>query len=87
MRLQWLLTDLMVSIMPEYLSCLVHSSRSKVRASLNSLGLMQRTKKGWHWLRVCMRDSSDFLNWMARVGDFLRVSVVCGTAETKLNKL
>ena len=39
-------SHLIVSIMPAYRSCLVQSSRSKVRGSLNSLGLIQRTKKG-----------------------------------------
>ena len=53
---------LMVSIMPEYRSCLVQSSRSNTSASLPSFGLMQRTKKGWHWLRVCMRASRERLN-------------------------
>ena len=55
-------SHLMVSIMPEYRSCLVQSSRSNTSASLPSFGLMQRTKKGWHWLRVCMRASRERLN-------------------------
>lgn len=69
-------SHLIVSIMPAYRSCLVQSSRSKVRGSLNSLGLIQRTKKGWHRLRVFIRESRERLNWRPRVGDFLRVSCV-----------
>lgn len=44
---------------------------------LNSFGLMQRMKKGWHRLRVFMRASKDFLNCAPSVGDFFLVSEPC----------
>lgn len=43
---------------------------------LTSFGLIQRTKNGWHELKVFIRASSDLLNCVPRVGGFLRVSLL-----------
>ena len=43
-------------------------------AFLNSFGLMHRTKKGLHLLRVFMRASNDFLNCEDNVGALFLVS-------------
>lgn len=42
---------------------------------LSSLGLMQRTKKGWQTLSVLMSSSSERLNWLLRVGERFLVSI------------
>lgn len=44
---------------------------------LYSLGLMQRTKKGWQTLSVLMSSSRDLLNWLLRVGERFLVSAPC----------
>lgn len=41
---------------------------------LNSLGLMQRTKKGWQAPSVRISSSSDRLNWLLSVGERFLVS-------------
>ena len=41
---------------------------------LYSLGLMQRTKKGWQTLRVRISSSKERLNWLLRVGERFLVS-------------
>lgn len=41
---------------------------------LNSLGLMQRTKKGWQEPSVRISSSSDRLNWLLSVGERFLVS-------------
>lgn len=41
---------------------------------LNSLGFMQRMKKGWHVLRVFIKQSRDFLNCVDNVGVLFLVS-------------
>lgn len=46
---------------------------------LNSLGLMQRTKKGWQPLSVRISCSRDRLNWLLSVGDRFLVSAPCET--------
>lgn len=45
---------------------------------LNSLGLMQRTKKGWQAPRVRISSSSDRLNWLLSVGERFLVSAPWG---------
>lgn len=49
---------------------------------LNSLGLMQRTKKGWQAPRVRISSSSDRLNWLLSVGERFLVSAPCGRGQT-----
>ena len=41
---------------------------------LNSLGLIQRMKKGWQLLKVFISKSRDFLNWVDNVGARFLVS-------------
>ena len=45
---------------------------------LNSLGLMQRTKKGWQAPSVRISSSSDRLNWLLSVGERFLVSAPWG---------
>lgn len=45
---------------------------------LNSLGLMQRTKKGWQAPRVRISSSRDRLNWLLSVGERFLVSAPWG---------
>lgn len=49
---------------------------------LNSLGLMQRTKKGWQAPSVRISSSSDRLNWLLSVGERFLVSAPCGRGQT-----
>lgn len=51
---------------------------------LNSLGLMQRTKKGWQAPSVRISSSSDRLNWLLSVGDRFLVSAPCGGWTTAM---
>jgi hypothetical protein len=45
---------------------------------LNSLGLMQRTKKGWQAPSVRISSSRDRLNWLLSVGERFLVSAPWG---------
>lgn len=49
---------------------------------LNSLGLMQRTKKGWQAPSVRISSSSDRLNWLLSVGERFLVSAPWGGRTT-----
>lgn len=49
---------------------------------LNSLGLMQRTKKGWQAPSVRISSSSDRLNWLLSVGERFLVSAPYGRGQT-----
>lgn len=49
---------------------------------LYSLGLMQRTKKGWHTLSVLISSSSERLNWLLSVGERFLVSAPCARTKT-----
>lgn len=49
---------------------------------LNSLGLMQRTKKGWQAPSVRISSSRDRLNWLLSVGERFLVSAPCGREQT-----
>lgn len=51
---------------------------------LNSLGLIQRTKKGWQAPRVRISSSSDRLNWLLSVGERFLVSAPCGGRTTAM---
>lgn len=49
---------------------------------LNSLGLIQRTKKGWQAPSVRISSSRDRLNWLLSVGERFLVSAPCGRGQT-----
>lgn len=51
---------------------------------LNSLGLIQRTKKGWQAPSVRISSSSDRLNWLLSVGERFLVSAPWGGWTTEM---
>lgn len=65
---------LIVSIIPEYLSCLQHNVLSNIIGFFNSFGLMQRMKNGWQLDSVLINESKLFLNCVDKVGVLFLVS-------------
>lgn len=60
-------------------SPLARRARQLTMGFLNSLGLMQRTKKGWQAPSVRISSSRDRLNWLLSVGERFLVSAPWGT--------
>lgn len=50
---------------------------------LESLGLMQRMKKGWHVVSVFINESRDWRNWPIRVGTRFFASTCCCQTHRK----